>query len=78
LTTFNKDLNQVLDLKTWHAVTRHFVKQIPITADDEFGCSEDHLKAIHIEHNFCAAQVHVSEIERLVGVVKERHCWKHS
>jgi len=41
-------------------------------ADNEFGCLEDHLKAINIEPNFCAAQEHVPEIERLVRVVKER------
>jgi len=41
--------------------------------DIEFGCLEDHLKAIDIEPNFWAAQEHVPKIERLVRVVKERH-----
>jgi len=41
-------------------------------ADNEFGCLEDHLKAINIEPNFCAAQEHVPEIEKLARVVKER------
>ena len=42
-------------------------------ADNEFQCFEDHLEAIDITPNFCAAQEHVPEIERLVQLVKERY-----
>ena len=35
-------------------------------ADNEFQCLNDHLEAIDITPNFCAAQEHVPEIERLV------------
>ena len=42
-------------------------------ADNEFRCLEDHLKAIDVEPNFCAAQEYVPKIERLVRVVTERY-----
>jgi len=41
--------------------------------DNEFRCLEDHLKAINTVPNFCAAQEHVPEIERLIRLVKESH-----